>query len=122
MPFSTSSDNYHKLIDKSFLGATFLGASTYIATAGLTAAGFTTAGIAGGSITAVWQSAIGSVAAGSTFATLQSLGATGTIAAVGSAVIGITLPVAAAGGIYYLYSRQPGICEEYSENDIKSKY
>lgn len=40
--------------------------------------GFTSIGVAGASIAAGWQSAIGSVAAGSTFALLQSLGATNT--------------------------------------------
>jgi hypothetical protein len=105
------------LIATGFGITSVLGAGTCAATAGLTFAGFTTAGIAGGSAAAAWQSSIGSVAAGSTFATLQSLGATGTIAAVGSAAIGITLPIAAAGGAYYLYrSRQPGVCKEYTEN------
>jgi hypothetical protein len=105
------------LIDTGFGITGVLGVGTYAAAAGLTAAGFTTAGIAGGSAAAAWQSSIGSVAAGSTFATLQSFGATGAIAAVGSAAIGITLPIAAAGGAYYLYrSRQPGVCKEYTEN------
>lgn len=40
-------------------------------------AGFGAAGITGGSAAAAWQSSIGSVTAGSLFATLQSLGATG---------------------------------------------
>lgn len=39
--------------------------------------GFGIAGVTGGSIAAAWQSSIGAVAAGSLFATLQSLGATG---------------------------------------------
>lgn len=39
--------------------------------------GFTTGGIAAGSAAASWQSSIGLVAAGSLFAVLQSLGATG---------------------------------------------
>lgn len=39
--------------------------------------GFGAGGIAAGSTAAAWQSSIGSVAAGSLFATLQSLGATG---------------------------------------------
>jgi len=43
-------------------------------------AGFGSAGIVGGSIAALVQSSIGSVAAGSTFAALQSLGATGVFA------------------------------------------
>ena len=43
-------------------------------------AGFGTGGIVGGSIAALAQSSIGSVATGSTFAALQSLGATGVFA------------------------------------------
>jgi hypothetical protein len=39
-------------------------------------AGFGTAGIAGGSLAAIWQSSMGNVIVGSTFAALQSLGAT----------------------------------------------
>lgn len=39
--------------------------------------GFTTGGIAAGSAAASWQASIGAVAAGSLFAVLQSLGATG---------------------------------------------
>jgi Interferon-induced 6-16 family len=46
----------------------------------LTLAGFTASGIASGSIAASVQSAIGEVAAGSLFAYLQSLGASGVIA------------------------------------------
>jgi hypothetical protein len=42
-------------------------------------AGFGAGGVAAGSFVAVWQSSIGSVGAGSLFATLQSLGATGTL-------------------------------------------
>jgi hypothetical protein len=45
---------------------------------GATVAGFGAAGIAVGSIAAGIQSSIGNVAAGSLFATMQSLGATGT--------------------------------------------
>ncbi len=51
----------------------------------MTAAGFTSSGIAAGSIAAGVQSVIGNVVAGSTFATLQSLGATGVIAGIGVA-------------------------------------
>ena len=51
--------------------------------------GFGTAGITAGSAAAAAQSAIGPVAAGSTFATMTSLGMTGvfsTLAGVGSAI------------------------------------
>ena len=57
-------------------------------------AGFGVAGVVGGSAAAVWQSAIGNVAAGSLFATLQSLGATGvfvTGSAVGTSAAGAGL-------------------------------
>ncbi|KAF2639370.1 hypothetical protein P280DRAFT_550795 [Massarina eburnea CBS 473.64] len=43
----------------------------------LVAAGFAAAGITAGSVAALWQSNIGNVAAGSLFAILQSIGATG---------------------------------------------
>lgn len=61
----------------------------------LTIAGFGAAGIVGGSIAAATQSAIGNVAAGSLFATLQSVGATGLLVN-GAAAGGVA---AAAGAI-----------------------
>ncbi|KAG8177729.1 hypothetical protein JTE90_026571 [Oedothorax gibbosus] len=57
----------------------------------LPAAGFTTAGVASGSLAAATQSSIGSVAAGSIFATLQSAGVLGLAA-------GTKAAIAAAGG------------------------
>ena len=39
--------------------------------------GFTASGVAAGSLAAMWQSSIGNVAAGSTFALLQSIGTAG---------------------------------------------
>ena len=55
--------------------------------------GFWTAGIIGGSAAAAIQSSIGSVAVGSIFATVQSLGATGVISgtAIGGASAAGTL-------------------------------
>lgn len=69
-----------------------------------TAAGFTSSGIAAGSIAAGVQSSIGSVAAGSTFATLQSIGATGGFAILGpisliAGAIGLTITGAALTGV-----------------------
>ena len=46
--------------------------------------GFSIGGIVGGSAAAAIQSGIGNVAAGSVFAGLQSLGATGTLHAIGA--------------------------------------
>jgi hypothetical protein len=68
---------------------------------GLTVAGFTSTGIAAGSIAAGVQAGIGNVAAGSAFAVLQSMGATGLIAAVGTGAV-VALPI--IGGAYYLYN------------------
>lgn len=60
--------------------------------------GFTADGVVKGSIAAGWQSSIGNVAAGSTFATLQSWG---TCAALSNPItLGV---VGAAGGLYYLF-------------------
>lgn len=61
----------------------------------LPAVGFGSAGVVAGSTAAAAQSAIGNVAAGSAFATLQSVGATGVTA--GTAACGATL--GAAGGV-----------------------
>lgn len=58
----------------------YAGAAVAVGAGALSLAGFGMAGIAAGSAAAAWQSSIGSVATGSTFATLQSLGATGWIA------------------------------------------
>ncbi|KAF8430902.1 hypothetical protein BGX38DRAFT_1230447 [Terfezia claveryi] len=52
----------------------------------LAAIGFTTAGIVAGSLAAAWHSNIGVVSAGSLFATLQSLAATGLIYTIGAAL------------------------------------
>ena len=55
---------------------------------GVTALGFAPAGITAGSVAAAWQAYIGNVAAGSTFATLQSLGAKGTFSWLSSGGLG----------------------------------
>jgi hypothetical protein len=77
------------------------GFTSAIATAGSTAltyAGFTKTGIAAASTAAGIQSSIGNVVAGSTFAVLQSAGATGLIAG-----LGVTggIGLAATAVIYY---------------------
>ena len=60
--------------------------------------GFGTTGIVAGSVAAATQSSIGAVAAGSTFATMTSLGMTGvfsTLAGVGSTLAGAGAAIAA---------------------------
>ena len=49
--------------------------------------GFSTGGVAKGSMAAAWHSSIGNVAAGSLFAKLQSLGATGATCVGGGTVV-----------------------------------
>ena len=56
--------------------------------------GFTQAGVSSASIASVWQSAVGNVAAGSVFSTMQSYGAAGGV--------GVQWPVLVAGTAYYL--------------------
>lgn len=79
---------------------------TVLASTALGAAGFAEGGIIAGSIAAGIQSGIGSVAAGSAFATLQSIGATGAIMAAGPF---ITVGGAVAGtiaGIAYFWNKK----------------
>ncbi|CAG7851739.1 SubName: Full=Uncharacterized protein {ECO:0000313/EMBL:CCA71663.1} [Serendipita indica DSM 11827] len=70
------------------------GAASLLAGEALAFAGFTVTGVASGSMAALWQSAIGNVAANSLFATCQSLGATAALSgplawgACGGAVLG----------------------------------
>lgn len=61
-----------------------------------TIVGFGSTGIGAGTLAAAWQSSIGSVVAGSVFATVQSAAATGVAPVVGGA----------AGALY-------GLCTEY---------
>lgn len=71
------------------------------ATAGtITGLGFTGSGIAAGSIAAGIQAGIGNIAAGSTFAVVQSLGATGAVAALGVAG-GVGLAIGGLGLLGY---------------------
>jgi hypothetical protein len=76
--------------------------------------GFTSSGIAAGSWAALWQSSIGNVVAGSTFATLQAYGATAAAASLGSVGVGVVAPIAVAGGIYCYYCGQESdICPQF---------
>ena len=81
-----------------------------------TVAGFGAAGIAGGSMAAAIQSSIGSVAAGSWFAVMQSLGMTGTFTAmttggIGASATGAAVLVATSGYPY----RQHIFCQKLSQ-------
>lgn len=60
----------------------------------LGALGFTQAGVAASSLASAWQSALGNVAAGSTFAALQSLGSSNGLA--------LQWPLLVGGAAYYL--------------------
>ena len=64
---------------------------------------------------AAWQSSIGAVAAGSTFATLQSLGAAGVIATAGIGASIALLPIAAGAIAYNVikYNKSSKCCNEY---------
>ncbi|KAL2858972.1 hypothetical protein BJX68DRAFT_262491 [Aspergillus pseudodeflectus] len=76
------------------IGGAIIAAPAVVAAPALSIAGFGPAGVQAGSIAAAVQGTIGNVAAGSTFATLQSAGAAGAGAAVvngavqGAAVVG----------------------------------
>ncbi len=72
-------------------------ASAYI----IPAFGFTQAGVLAGSTAAGIQSSIGIVAAGSSFATFQSLGALG-LGILGTAALPVTLGAGLTVGGYYL--------------------
>ena len=76
----------------------------------MSAMGFGAAGIVGGSVAAGIQSSIGSVAAGSTFAAMQSLGATGTFV-YGATAGGAT---SAAG---FLFGRKNNNTEDDTKHD-----
>lgn len=70
--------------------------------------GFTTGGVAANSLAAAIHASIGNVAAGSTFATLQSAGALGA-GILGSAIVPVAIVSGTAGGVYTVYKRREGI-------------
>lgn len=76
------------------IGAVIGTGVTGAASGALSAAGFSSGGVVAGSLAAGTQAGIGNVAAGSLFAVLQSVGATGVIVAalpyvaIGGAIIG----------------------------------
>jgi hypothetical protein len=86
-------------IDKAVIGTSVASGAVTIVGAGGTALGFSSSGIVGGSVAAGMQAGIGNVVAGSTFATMQSLGALGVLSTVG-VVGGVGL---VAGGGYLAY-------------------
>ena len=92
---------------------TALGGTVVIAAAGaslLPVIGFDFGGITAGSIAATWHSALGTVSAGSSFALLQSLGATG----FGSLMFGS----AGAGiGVLTTYAQSFGFCNGHGLGD-----
>lgn len=85
-----------------------------VATAGLTAVGFTGSGVAAGSMAAGIQAGIGNVAAGSIFATCQSIGATGGFAILGPVGIAAGL---IAGGSYLGYRAFKTFRKKRTENE-----
>ena len=79
------------------IGAAIGGSGTVVSSAIVSGIGFTSTGVAKASIAASIQSGIGNVAAGSTFAMFQSIGATGAI--ISSAPI-VVVCGAIIGGLY----------------------
>ncbi|KAK6512974.1 hypothetical protein TWF506_009136 [Arthrobotrys conoides] len=73
----------------------------------LSAVGFSSVGPVAGSYAAAWQSSIGVVQAGSTFAALQSAAMTGGISAAGGAV-GAVAPIAKIGKNLWSWGRNVG--------------
>ena len=65
----------------------------------LSAAGFSAGGIVGGSMAATAQAAIGNVGAGTVFATLQSIGASGGLSATAAGATTATTATTAATGV-----------------------
>jgi hypothetical protein len=88
--------------DKAVIATSAITGTATIATVTTTALGFTSSGIAAGSTAAVIQAGIGNVVAGSAFAGVQSLAATGVIYSVGL-VSGVGLGACAIYGGYKLY-------------------
>lgn len=77
-------------LDKTIIATSTASGVAVASSVALTGMGFTSSGIAAASTAAGMQAGIGNVIAGSLFATVQSLGATGVIATVGTTgVIGL---------------------------------
>lgn len=91
------------------------GAAVALPCVAATAVGFGSAGIVGGSLAAAMQSAIGNVAAGSSFALLQSLGATGTFIS-GATAGGSAIAVGSGAKIVQHVTNKNRTNEEEGEN------
>lgn len=113
---------YEKIIKYASIASSSIGGSIAAGSASLTASGFTSSGIAGGSLAAILQSSHGAVQAGSLFATLQSLGATGTIVAAGiSGSVFLGLGIAGIIGYNQIKSRRNNSSyKESSSNENSS--
>ena len=79
------------------------GGATALTSGIITVVGFTKGGIGAGTLAAAIQSGIGNVAAGSTFAALQSAGATGLVATVGTVGASVAVVGVAGYGGYKVY-------------------
>lgn len=93
IPCADPNINVAVTIPKKCLVAMAVGAGASVASAPmmLAAAGFSTLGITGGSLAATWQATMGTIGAGSIFASLQSF-------AMGGLGVGGSLSLAGAGG------------------------
>lgn len=98
-------DAAKKTVVTSLAGAGTAVAGTAAGTAALGAAGFTSSGIAAGSLAAGIQASIGNVVAGSAFATLQSVGATGGLALLGPVGLGLGAVGASVAAGVFIYKR-----------------
>ena len=88
-----------EIVNCSSIGTAVSGAAVVGGKVLLTQVGFTSAGIAAGSVAAGLQASIGNVVAGTTFAVLQSVAATGVVSAIAPYAAGLgvaTLIVCAA--------------------------
>ena len=88
--------SWKKIALGSAVGATIGVGAVLAAPVVLTAVGFSAGGVVGGSLAAAAQASIGNVAAGSIFATLQSVGAVGGLSATAAGATTVTTAAAGA--------------------------
>ena len=89
-----------EILKKIAIGAGIGVAVTGGATVVVNALGFSSGGVVAGSTAAVIQAGIGNVAAGSAFAALQSVAATGVVATVGPVALGAGVLGGVGYGVY----------------------